>query len=205
MECPICGSAERRPHAERRQACCTGCLSLERHRALVRQLAPELVPRGSARCLELAPRSRQVYGSYLTARAWRYHGADRWDIRGRVDPGAFGSFIDYDADATDLFFAAGGSYELFITQHVIEEIPDYPAALDEVARVLEPGGRALLEIPIDRARERNVRQDPDDYDNVWAFGRQLETDLNARFDRVERVVISEAEYRGSVFVCRRAA
>jgi ubiquinone/menaquinone biosynthesis C-methylase UbiE len=131
-------------------------------------------------------------------------GVDRWDIRGRTEPEAFGSFIHHDADATDLGFAPSGSYELFIVQHVIEEVPDYPSALDEAARLLEPGGRALLEIPFDETQPDTVHHPPNRYANVWAFGRDLRDQLNARFDQVQEVELSEGLYRAPVFVCRRA-
>jgi hypothetical protein len=198
--CPICGSVERRRHADRERACCSGCLSLERHRALATQLAAELAPSRSGRCLELAPRSARVFGGYLSDRGWSYTATDRWDIRGAVDPEAFGVFIDHDADAADLGFAATGAYELFIAQHVIEELVDYPAALDEVAR----GGRALLEIPFAPGRARTVRQEPDRYANRWSFGADLRNELERRFDRVELTRLAEGEYRGPIFICRRA-
>jgi SAM-dependent methyltransferase len=201
--CPICGSTARTDYAGRAGARCQGCGALERHRALVIELASELQKQGSARCLELAPRSQQVFGGYLRTRGWEYAACDRWDMRSRVDAEAFASFIDYDADATDLFFAPTGAYELFIAQHVIEEVVDYQAALDEVARVLEPGGRALLEIPFAHRRERTVRQDRDRYDNVWSFGRDLIDQLQHRFDEVRPVSLEEGEYRGAIFICRR--
>jgi hypothetical protein len=167
------------------------------------QLAGELRPLASARCLELAPRSSQVFGGYLESLGWHYTAADRWDIRGATDPGAFGSFIDHDADATDLAFAGTGAYELFIAQHVIEELIDYPAALDEAARVLEAGGRALLEIPFDDSRPTTTRQAPDRYSNVWSFGSDLRDELAARFDRVAHVALSEGAYSGGIFVCHK--
>ncbi len=180
-------------------------MSLERHRTVALALDAELSPAGSARCLELAPRNAVVFGEYLRRRGWSYCATDRWDIRGRVDPSAFDTYIEHDADASDLSFAATGGYELFMAQHVIEELVDYPAALDECARVLEPGGRALLEIPFDERRPRTVSQEPDRYANVWSFGADLIVELRARFDAVERARLSEGEYAGEIFVCRRAA
>lgn len=144
-----------------------------------------------------------MFGGYLKNRGWAYTACDRWDMRSRVDADAFASFIDYDADATDLFFASSGAYELFIAQHVIEEVVDYQAALDEVARVLEPGGRALLEIPFAARRERTVRQPPDRYDNVWSFGRDLIGELRRRFDAVTTAELREDAYLGAIFICRR--
>jgi hypothetical protein len=201
--CPFCGSKARREHGGRARAGCAGCGSLERHRALIRELHPEFERRGSGRCLELAPRSAEVYGGYVRRHGWEYIGVDRWDLRNATEAGAFGLFIDHDADATDLAFAPSGSCELFITQHVIEQVHDYLAALDETARVLEPGGRALLEIPWEPRRQHTERQPRNRHGSIWNFGNDLLTELQTRFAAVEPVTIREDGYEGSVFVCRR--
>jgi SAM-dependent methyltransferase len=202
--CPFCGSSERREHGGRPEAGCVGCGSLERHRALAGRLGPELEPRASARCLELAPRSAEVFGGHLRRRGWEYVGVDRYDLRGASEPTAFATFIGRDVDATDLAFAATGSYELFITQHVIEQVADYPAALDEAARVLERDGRALLEIPWQpRLAHSRRRRDRNRHGSLWEFGADLPAELEARFESVERVVLEEGQYHGEVFVCRR--
>jgi len=197
--CPFCGSIERREHAGRAAAGCAGCGSLERHRALVVSLDAELEPRGSGWCLEVGPRSPQVFRGYLSRRGWEYAGADRWDIRCSADPEAFGYFIQYDADATDLTFAVTGAYELFIAQQVIEAVIDYQAALDEAARVLEPGGRALLQVVWNAGRVHSLRRPRDRHGSVWSFGQDWIDSLRRRFVQIDRVPLEEGEF----FVCRR--
>jgi SAM-dependent methyltransferase len=201
--CPFCGATERQEHGGRSAAGCPGCGSLERHRALLLCLDGELEPRASGRCLELGPRSAQVYGGYLVSRGWEYTGTDRWAIRRTSDPEAFGYFIHHDADATDLMFAPSAGYELFIAQHVIEQLDDYAAGLDEAARVLEPGGRALLEIPWAPDKPESTRGSRDRHGRVWSFGQDLLQSLEKRFSSVDLVSLAEGEYQGSVFVCSR--
>jgi ubiquinone/menaquinone biosynthesis C-methylase UbiE len=170
----------------------------------VKALDGELGPRTTGRCLELGPRSPQVFCGYLSDRGWHYTGADRWDIRCSADPEAFGSFVHHDADATDLNFAVSGGYELFIAQQVIEAVIDYPAALDEAARVLEPGGRALLQVVWDANRTESLRRPRDKHGSVWSFGQDWVQGLHRRFAQVEVVPLVEDQYSGSLFVCRRA-
>ena len=196
--CPICGSGERRDALGREAAMCEGCGALERHRALVRECAPLLAGGGS--CLEAGPANRRVYGEFLRERGWRYRSLDRWRTGNPRDPRAVG-FVDDEVDLSDLSIFDAGEFDLFIAQHVIEEIEDYGRALDEIARVLRPGATALLEIPFDPGRERSERQPPDHFGNVWSFGRDLLDALRARFAAVETVTLEEGAYRGTLLVC----
>ncbi len=50
------------------------------------------------------------------------------------------------ADIRDLPFASG-SFDLLYTMGTIEHIDEYQRAVDEVARVLKPGGRAVVGVP----------------------------------------------------------
>ncbi len=153
--------------------------------------------------LEVAPRTAWVFGGFLAARGWSYEGADRWDLRGASDPAAFRTFIHHDADATDLRFAADASYELLVAQHVFAQVPDYRAALDEAARVLEPGGRAILDIPWNRQAKVTRGHPRNRHGNVWSFGGDIVDRLAARFHRVEYVTMSEDDFPVGVFLCRR--
>lgn len=196
--CPICGSTERREAMGRAAALCPGCGSLERHRALARACA-ELLGRGG-RCLEAGPASPRVFGGFLAARGWDYTSVDRWRTGNPHDPRAV-PFVDHEVDLRDLSLFADGEFDLFVAQHVIEEIEDYERALDEIARVLRRGGTALLEIPFDPSRPDSRRQPPDHFGNVWAFGADLLGELEARFGTVEQVRLREGAYRGTLLVC----
>jgi hypothetical protein len=196
--CPICGSAERKDGLGREDAVCGGCGALERHRGLARECASLLAAGG--RCLEAGPANRRVYGEYLRERGWSYRSLDRWRTGNPNDPRAVG-FVDQETDLTDLSVFADGEFDLFIAQHVIEEIEDYERALDEIARVLGADGTALLEIPFDPRRERSEPQPPDHFGNVWNFGADLLDQLRARFGQVREQPLVEGEYRGTLLVC----
>ena len=202
LACPLCGSDGRTDYHGRADAVCVGCGALERQRAVAGQLGHELQPRGSGRCLELAPLNAFVYGDWLRQRGWTYEAFDKRSLREPFEPDGFFRFIDYDADATNLYFAATGGYELFLAQHVFEEIPDYRAAFDEVGRVLEPGGRAILEMPWNPDAAHTEAQEIDQYGNLWRFGADLRDELEARFDAVVMRTLREPGYTGSFFICR---
>lgn len=88
---------------------------------------------------------------------------------------------DVKADICDLPFA-DESYDLIFCNHVLEHIPDDTKAMQEVFRVLQPGGMAILQIPQDLSRattfEDHTITDPGErayifgqYDHVRVYGR----------------------------------
>jgi SAM-dependent methyltransferase len=198
--CPICGSTDRREAMEREAALCPGCGSLERHRALARSCAALFADGGGRCCLEAGPANPRVFGAHLEKLAWRYRSIDRWRTGNPHDPRA-ASFVDEETDLRDLSIFADGEFDLFIAQHVLEEIEGYERALDEIARVVRTGGTALLEIPFDRRRERSQPQPPDHFGNVWAFGAELLDQLRARFAEVREQPLAEGAYSGTLLVC----
>jgi len=196
----LCGDSELVAYYDRPAAACARCGALERQRALVMELGDALVLCGGGRCLEVAPLNAWVFGGYLRERGWRYEGVDKRSLREHSDPGGFDDFIDHDRDLADLRGLPTAGYELVLLQHVLEQVVDYRAALDELARVLEPGGRALLEIP-GHTQTRTELKPEDRYGNRWAFGDDLVEDLQRRFGSVQRRKAALGQYRGSFYVC----
>ena len=203
IPCPLCGDRALLAYHDRPAAACARCGALERQRALVLELGDALVRCGGGRCLEVAPLNAWVFGGFLRERGWGYEGVDKRLLRERSDPGGFDDFIDLDRDLADLHGLATAGYELVILQHVLEQVVDYRAALDELARVLEPGGRALLEIP-GHTQARTELKPADRYGNRWTFGDDLVADLEQRFATVQRRKASLGQYRGSFYVCTGA-
>ena len=204
LPCPICGATSFQDFSGRADAVCTQCGSLERHRALVSVF--ESLPESAApgRCLEVAPLSPEVYGGYLRRRGWRYTCTDKWKTGNPQDPRAVG-FIDFEADLVHMPMFADGSFDLVIIQHVIEEIPDFGAALSEIARVLSPRGVALLEIPYDPTLARSRKAPPNHFGNLWRFGTDLLDEIRRRLPRLEIARLAQGDYSGDLFVCRPAA
>jgi len=142
--CPVCrqsfGAFLPFGLSRRRNARCPGCGSLERHRFLWLYLerALRLAHRRLA-VLHVAPeaciRSRLAALPQL-----RYAGIDLYRPEAPLA-----------MDATRMAFA-DGSFDLVVCSHVLEHIDDDRAALAEFARVLRPGGRAIIAVPLDLRR-----------------------------------------------------
>lgn len=58
-------------------------------------------------------------------------------------------------DLTDLSFASA-SFDHLLSFDVLEHVPDYQAAIGEMARVLKPDGHLLLTAPFDLARAQTL-------------------------------------------------
>jgi SAM-dependent methyltransferase len=151
--CPACDRSVRRfapyGHPSRRDAQCPFCGSLERHRALWLFLTGNTALLESRlRVLAVAP------DPHLERRAgqlpWDYLSID-------LVPGK----AMRQMDLTRLTLP-NADRDLIIAYHVLEHIPDDGAALREIARVLRPGGVALLEVPLagDETDERFMDAPP---------------------------------------------
>ena len=198
--CPICGSHRRAEHRGRTGAICRGCGAHERQRALARGCSRLLDEGGGRRCLEAGPLNPTVYGAYLRSRGWQYESVDRWRTGHPNDPRDV-DFVDHEADLVDLLSFPTGCIDLFIAQHVLEEIPDVDRAIAEIARVLSPTGVALLEIPRVSGLSRSETQPADHHGNVWRFGADLEDRVGAHLRNVHGLSLREGEWSGTFFVC----
>ncbi|UBM63571.1 methyltransferase domain-containing protein [Candidatus Sulfidibacterium hydrothermale] len=63
------------------------------------------------------------------------------------------------ADLLDLYFESD-LFDWVICNHVLEHIPDDRRAMQEIFRVLKPGGKAILQVPISPVLEKTF-EDPD--------------------------------------------
>lgn len=156
----------------RRGALCPGCGSLERHRTLHFLLERELGAFFAAArrtVLDVAPirRSRSLFAF---ARP-RYVSLDLRSplaqVRGDLCRACF-------PDA---------AFDFVSCAHVLEHIPDEPRALGEIARVLRPGGFALLQVPwdptLEETREYGAPREEEE-GHVRRYGR----DVTLRYARV---------------------
>lgn len=191
--CPICRSHASRflPHGliERSEARCPYCGSLERHRLvwLFMERRTDLFAPPRKRMLHVAPelcmvsrlrRARHV--DWLTADLKMTHAMVRMDV----------TQIQFPDDSFDVIYCS----------HVLEHVPDDTRAMREFARVLRPGGWAILQVPITAVatfedpavtdpaeRERLFGQ----WDHVRRYGPDYADRLAAAGFQVERVTAQE--------------
>ena len=93
----------------------------------------------------------------------------------------FSPLADVKADICDLPFE-DNQYDVILCNHVLEHIPDDTKAMQELYRVLKPGGMAILQIPQDLSRATTFADDNitdqkerakifGQYDHVRIYGR----------------------------------
>lgn len=163
--CPICGCVSPRfgpiGVVPRSDAQCLHCGSLERHRLswLFIRARTDLLDGRPKKVLHvaaepcLAARLRERLGDgYVTAAL----GEDRATAQ---------------LDITDIPFASG-SFDAIYCSHVLEHVENDKRALQELFRVLDAGGWAMLLVPVttDRTFEDPSVKDPED--RLEAFGQE---------------------------------
>lgn len=109
---------------------------MERHRLqyLVLDNLMDQVDFSAARMLHFAPES--FFRGWFADRVGNYETAD-----------LLAPNVDYQVDLQHLPFEEC-SYDLIYASHVLEHIPDDNKALSEIARILKPGGIAILPVPV---------------------------------------------------------
>ena len=106
---------------------------------------------------------------------------------------------DVKADICNLPFS-NNSFDFILCNHVLEHIPDDKKAMQELFRILKPGGTAIVQIPQDLSREKTFQDDSitdpkeraqifGQYDHVRVYGRDY-------FDRLRDIgfEVEEVEY-----------
>jgi SAM-dependent methyltransferase len=168
--CNICrwtGTAFEGPqHCE--FATCPRCGSIARDRFLFWCFVERTPPGLRTRLLETSPRMGQDYRDAM-ARWFTYTCSD-------FDERAHQGTVRIDLQAIDL---PDESLDVLLTPHVLEHVPETDTALAEVARVLAPGGRMYLQVPVlQGATAPPVEPEfhGDDTPVFWRFG----PDLTAR-------------------------
>ena len=101
----------------------------------------------------------------------------------------FSPLADVKADICNLPFE-DNSYDVILCNHVLEHIPDDTKAMQELYRVLKPGGMGIFQIPQDLARTKTFSDDSitdekerakifGQYDHVRIYGRDYFDKLRA--------------------------
>ncbi len=124
-----------------------GTLSLERHRLFWLYLTKETsFFTDSIKVLHFAP--EQAF--YKRFRKMKNLDYTTTDLNSPI--------ADVKADICDLPFE-DDTYDFVICNHVLEHIPDDHTAMQELYRVLAPGGTAIMQVPYDRMRQESFEDD----------------------------------------------
>jgi SAM-dependent methyltransferase len=148
--CPCCGErvATFLPHGTppRPDARCPFCGSLERHRFQALVLGELLAATPVRRVLHVAPEKhiRPLLEARPNVQWIGLDYARKREISAQGDLTALG--------------LADASVDLIVCSHVLEHIPADRQAMAELARVLRPGGTALIDVPV--LHDRPTQEDP---------------------------------------------
>ncbi len=149
-------------------ATCSRCGSIARDRFLFWCFVERTPPSLRTRLLETSPRMGADYRQAM-ARWFTYTCSD-------FDERAHAGTVRIDLQAIDL---PDASLDVLLTPHVLEHVPETDTALGEIARVLAPGGRMYLQVPVLQGATAPPTEPEfhgDDTPVFWRFG----PDLTAR-------------------------
>ena len=169
-------------------------LSLERHRLLWLYLKNEtdfFTSKTKKKVLHFAP-EQAFYKRFRNQNNIEYTTTD-----------LFSPLADVKADICNLPFE-DDSYDVILCNHVLEHIPDDTKAMQELYRVLKPGGMGIFQIPQDLTRSTTFADDSitdqkerakifGQYDHVRIYGRDY-------FDQLRSIgfTVIEEDYTSKI-------
>ena len=171
---------------QRKNVLSPSTLSLERHRLLYLYLQNETeFFKTPLKVLHFAP-EQAFYKRFRNLRNLDYITTD-----------LHSPLADVKADICDLPFETN-SFDFILCNHVLEHIPNDAKAMQELYRILRPGGTAILQIPQDLRRETTFEDDSitdarersrifGQYDHVRVYGRDYFDKLRSVGFEVEEV------------------
>ena len=180
---PIDGSSYRKflPYGYqkiRENALCPGTLSLERHRLLLLYLERETnFINNAIKVLHVAP-EQVFYQKFRTFSHWEYTTTD-----------LHSPLAEIKADLCELPFQ-DNYYDLILCNHVLEHIPEDQKAMQEMYRVLKPGGTLIAQVPLEENRTQTFEDNSitdkatrteifGQYDHVRIYGTDYYTRLES--------------------------
>jgi SAM-dependent methyltransferase len=188
--CPICRRSGQFKEFNRRQhAQCRRCRSLERHRlqylVLKEIFKAKTIP--MHKCIQFAPDPitpflRSKFRHFLTADISKDNVDVKMDLRA----------IGLKSESLDCVFAS----------HVLEHIDCDDAALEEIYRILKPGGVAVLPVPV--VAETTIEYPnavASEFGHVRAPGRDYFSKYERVFDRVTVKASADYPSRFQLYAC----
>lgn len=172
-ECPVC---DWRGHRFRnflsadeviRHCICPGCGSFDRHRQLVVGVREELAANPGS-----APKVMIGYSLSTAMRFLLEHEGLARCFRSDIDAADKRFSPDLVMDLRTSSLIDGGVDWVFCS-HVLEHIPELEMCVDEILRILKPGGAAWIQVPFEpgRAHSKRIEIDPHRaHAHAWQFG-----------------------------------
>lgn len=196
VECPVCEKSFKKflPYgygeSNRDNRLCPNCLSLERHRLLWLFLKEKTsFFSETLTVLHMAP-EQPFLKKFKKLSNLNYTTAD-----------LYSPIVDIKTDIRKMVFE-DNKFDFVICNHVLEHIDEEQKAMKEILRVLKPGGKAILQVPIDYSLDKtfedpNITSDKDrqkyygQYDHVRLYGKDYPERLRqAGFDVTEDDFVS---------------
>lgn len=171
--------------AHTESATCPQCQSIARDRFLIWCFTARTGPWRGARVIETSPRLGTEYREFMK-RWFEYRTSD-------FDLSAHRGDVQIDLQQIDL---PDASVDVVLTPHVLEHVPDTDRALAELHRVIAPGGRMYLQVPLvygQTAAPVTPEFHADNTPVFWNFGWDLTDRVRAAGFRTT-VLVTE-EYR----------
>ncbi len=171
--CNIChwsGSAFE-GHAHTESAGCPQCGSISRDRFLLWSCTSRTPSLAGRRVLETSPRLGDDYRAFM--RRWFSYRTSDFDLSMHQGD------VQLDLQDIDL---PDASVDIVLTPHVLEHVPDTDRAIAELHRVIAPGGRMYLQVPVEYGATRAPAEPEFHADNTpvfWNFGWDLTDRLRA--------------------------
>lgn len=169
--------------AHTESANCPQCGSIARDRFLLWCFTSRAGKTRGARVIETSPRLGGEYRAYMQ-RWFSYRTSD-------FDLSAHRGDIQLDLQNIDL---PAASVDVVLTPHVLEHVPDTERALAELFRVIAPGGRMYLQVPLLQGRTAPPTEPEFHADNtpvLWRFGWNLSDLLRSSGFRTTVLVTNE--------------
>lgn len=151
VECPCCGGRFRRfmdnPRDKRREAMCPRCEAMERHRLLMHFMMHRTnFFSAKLKVIDFAP---------MYAMMRRFKALPNLDYLS-VDLSL--AWVDQRVDITRIPHP-DQSFDAVVCYHVLEHVPDHRKGMEELFRVLRPGGWGIIQPPVDMNRADTL-EDP---------------------------------------------
>jgi SAM-dependent methyltransferase len=173
----------------RKHAKCPACGALERHRLqyLVACNILQKIQPAQLRMLHFAP--EPFFRAYFASQFQTYETAD-------IDmPG-----VDHSVDIQSLPFA-DATYDFVFASHVLEHVRDDNKSVQEIRRVLKPGGIAILPVPIIAPQTVEYPEpNPHEAYHMRAPGADYYARYESHFSRIETFLSESFDARYQLFI-----